>query len=72
MGYEFFCGFPIAVVVVLALVMGASITLSQIEDQLQSKQSRLGPPNIGRETRPQNNSLDASPFRADNSNHTTP
>lgn len=32
MGYEFFCGIPVAVVAVLALVLGLFITLAQLED----------------------------------------
>lgn len=72
MGYEFFCGFPIAVVVVLALVMGASITLSRLEDRLaRQRERRIDPSNRVREIRSQNNSLDASSFRADNSNRKT-
>jgi hypothetical protein len=32
MGYEFFCGIPVAVSAVLALVLGLFITLARLED----------------------------------------
>lgn len=32
MGYEFFCGMPVAVSAVLALVLGLFITLARLED----------------------------------------
>ena len=60
MGYEFFCSLPIAVVMVLALVMGTSITLSRLEDWIARQIEKNGPRRIkDRKPSHQNNSLDA-------------